>query len=455
MDKIKDEYIKKTLQQDKVMSSKANNVFEKFKLENEQTLNNNQNNETLFKYKKINKYLAYVASFLFLIFIGTGIVVYNQSNNNVKIDTTVIQNDKRLVENEQIIKQSQNDYYIVSLLKDNIVTIQLKQKAIDKYNVNSTPDTYYEVKNVISKVSDVFVGTIGSEDNQYVILLQENGTIQYIDILANYSENNKFEFKNQGTIYGYSDIVSVEQEQKSKSNEIIYYINAVNNKGTRQEIIIDKNEELQTEQVNANSNNTTEENKKSFTSQDGTAVYTIDAKEGDYIQAFGWAGASNNVYYIKDNCLYHMSLVDGSTTKLITGVNKISYNTDLEKINVDVTDGYIIHKQDVYLNISALVNISENEEEISYTIKNEYGSADQTKEIKGKDFTTLPGGSTRTCVYYISGQDLYEVKLLDDFPTRKIAEGIEGLSNENNEKIIATKGENAKILVSINYIEYK
>ena len=174
LDNLKDEYIKEKLKQDKTISNKANHVFENFKITNkEDVLNQTEENNQTKKYKTINRYLAYAASFLFVIMVGVGTLAYKQSNNNIGTQTTVnpaiIKNSEVLVSNEQIAKETENDYFAVKLTKENAVIIQLKQKAIDKYNANTTTDKQYEVSGVISIISDVFVGSIGSEESQYVM----------------------------------------------------------------------------------------------------------------------------------------------------------------------------------------------------------------------------------------------------------------------------------------------
>lgn len=458
LDNLKDEYIKEKLKQDKTISNKANHVFENFKITNkEDVLNQTEENNQTKKYKTINRYLAYAASFLFVIMVGVGTLAYKQSNNNIGTQTTVnpaiIKNSEVLVSNEQIAKETENDYFAVKLTKENAVIIQLKQKAIDKYNANTTTDKQYEVSGVISIISDVFVGSIGSEESQYVMLLLKDGTIEYVDVLSNYSQYNEFNFKNDGLIYGYYDIVGFEQNKESQNGTTKYCVYAINKDGVKEEIIIrDDNEQ----KVKEDNEQKVVENLPTFTSQDGEKTFIINSKPGDYIQMSGWAGASNNVYYIDNECLYHLSLVDGAKTKLITGVDSIKFDVNSEKVEVTLKTNYVINKGDPYLNIKKdVISIKDYYNETEYTIKNEYGNADAVSTIKGRDFTVLPGGSARSYVYYISGSDLYEVQLVDNFPKRKIAEGIQSLTNSENEKIIATKGENTKVLVQINYIEYK
>ncbi len=110
----------------------------------------------------------------------------------------------------------------------------------------------------------------------------------------------------------------------------------------KNEIIINEEEEA------ANS----EKIEYSFYSQDGEQVYTIQTDDGQYIQAYGWAGASNNVYFIKDKSLFHISLADGAETKVITGVKTIEVpNGDEEKIVAYVTEGYSVEVQDPFIEI--------------------------------------------------------------------------------------------------------
>ena len=149
-----------------------------------------------------------------------------------------------------------------------------------------------------------------------------------------------FEFYDQGKIEGLKNIEKFEEKTEPwiDSEKDFYYVNAIKKDGTRKQI-----DNL--EYVNMNDVST---NKVTFKSQDGEKTYSIYADEENYIQAFGWAGASNNVYYINDNCLYHKSLVDGTETKLVTGVGSI-YTDEDGNIVVKLKFESFIHSYDQYI----------------------------------------------------------------------------------------------------------
>ena len=115
-----------------------------------------------------------------------------------------------------------------------------------------------------------------------------------------------------------------------------YYVVAINSNGIEKEIELGKYNDM----------TKVSKNKVEFTSQDGKNTYYIESEKGDYIQASGWAGASNNVYYINDNSLYHMSLVDGSKIKLVTGVSKIWKEESNGNIIAKLDDTYTVINED-------------------------------------------------------------------------------------------------------------
>ena len=57
----------------------------------------------------------------------------------------------------------------------------------------------------------------------------------------------------------------------------------------------------------------------------------IDLKYDKYVEANGYAGASDNVYYTRNKVLYNLVLSSNQTTRLAEGVDKIESGLDCLK----------------------------------------------------------------------------------------------------------------------------
>ena len=353
LDNEKDKFIKETLQKDKRISDKANDIFK--------NMNYKQTKE-IKTHKWIGKLLTVAATFVVVALSANFAIQYNK-NTGVPVDkevitiskenitpqepaaklNVVVKNKEVEVEEFKVVKVSENDLVKATLTTNNKVLLQLKEPLITKQNWNLDYNKSYEVSKVESKIKEVFVGYMGDQF-PYIMLLTENATVECIQIFNEENTDAKeLTFYNQGQVLGLTNIEGFEQktEKSSNSNGIYYYINAIRKDGVKKQIELG---------VYNNMDNVST-NEVKFTSQDGENTYTINADAGDYIQAAGWAGASNNVYYINDSCLYHLSLVDGTKTKLVTGVTEIFQDDDME-IVVKLKYVYTIHQQDTNIILS-------------------------------------------------------------------------------------------------------
>lgn len=387
LDKEKDKIIKNKLQKDKYISKQANDVFQNFYKMNSYDISNQKekfseenNHDIKFKNKerqnKDNNYISFkwkamiTIAASFVIVFSAGIAVYvnkdklNFENTNIiasdeysqtataniiagkdakDFKSIIVKNDEISVDENSISKSSENDMVKAILKKNGTVAIQLKKKFMDVYKLNLDTSKYYSIQRINKTVKDVFVGYIENSYMPYVFLIMKDGTVECIQIVNGevstyYSDTLELIFYNQGQILGLENIVRLEQrsESKTESNSLYYYVVAINSNGIEKEIELGKYNDM----------TKVSKNKVEFTSQDGKNTYYIESEKGDYIQASGWAGASNNVYYINDNSLYHMSLVDGSKIKLVTGVSKIWKEESNGNIIAKLDDTYTVINED-------------------------------------------------------------------------------------------------------------
>lgn len=387
LDKEKDKIIKNKLQKDKYISKQANDVFQNFYKMNSYDISNQKekfseenNHDIKFKNKerqnKDNNYISFkwkamiTIAASFVIVFSAGIAVYvnkdklNFENTNIiasdeysqtataniiagkdakDFKSIIVKNDEISVDENSISKSSENDMVKAILKKNGTVAIQLKKKFMDVYKLNLDTSKYYSIQRINKTVKDVFVGYIENSYMPYVFLIMKDGTVECIQIVNGevstyYSDTLELIFYNQGQILGLENIVRLEQrsESKTESNSLYYYVVAINSNGIEKEIELGKYNDM----------TKVSKNKVEFTSQDGKNTYYIESEKGDYIQASGWAGASNNVYYINDNSLYHMSLVDGSKIKLVTGASKIWKEESNGNIIAKLDDTYTVINED-------------------------------------------------------------------------------------------------------------
>lgn len=390
LDDEKDLFIRKKLQQDKIISSKANDVFKKFenqiltsdKSKSNQTQNEmNKKDSKVIEFKsrslfsRIKTFTAVAASFVVAVSVGAGVAVYgnvgfkkaddNSEYSTVNINdvstaseyvVAEVKNEEVKIEENKEKKIHENALLKAILMNDGSVAIQLKQEFLKIYKLNLEAGKSYKVSSINGTVKDVFVCSMVSKEFPYVLLLMEDGTVEVVQILNeeetpyNTSEY-KFNFYDQGKIDGLRNIKGFEEktEKLADSDKLFYYVNAINNDGTKK--IIDNLEYVNMKDVS--------NNKLTFRSQDGEKTYSITADKDNYVQGFGWAGASNNVYYINDNCLYHKNLTDGNEEKLITGVASIMVDDD-GVIIAKVKFNNYIHEYNQYVKIEGY-NVTESE----------------------------------------------------------------------------------------------
>lgn len=295
MNMSRDNFIKKKFEEDNYISEQANDVFKKFQnsISNSKVTNqmynrisnqesshidsqlnsqiNNQNNnrfsshvnnfassqsnntkneynnpEIIF-YRRMNRFLSVAAVFLCAIIVGTGTIIYNRKNKVENIDivtkSTSVRNEELKFSSEQVTKFHENDLIKVSLIGSRDVAIQLKQAFIELYDLNLSPYKQYKVNNISKDVKDVFVGNIVSDKTPYVMLLMDDETVEYIQILEDdFSSESRYEFnfESKGRINGLYNVVAFEQSSRyySYSSDVYYYINAIKEDGQKREIDI-------------------------------------------------------------------------------------------------------------------------------------------------------------------------------------------------------------------------
>lgn len=251
-----DKYIKEKLKKDKIISEKANSVFEYFNLDNtkrqevKKMKDQNQNEKITDNviqvnfYKKMNRILSVAAVSLTVVLIGGSAFYFDKNRNknpDVQTETIVynksylIQNDRMELSNEKITKEKEDEFVKVYLVDKKDVAIQLKDRYWNIYEGTFKSTECYKVENVNGDVSDIFIGEIGGSDVPYVFLLMEDGTIEYIDL--NNLNNNTFYFSAE-KIDGLYGVTGFEQKSRKffYSDENYQYVNAIRNDGVRKEI---------------------------------------------------------------------------------------------------------------------------------------------------------------------------------------------------------------------------
>lgn len=377
-DNEKDKFIKETLQKDKIISSKAENIFD--------SIDYSKRNPEIKKSTWQGKILTMAAGFAVVV-VSAGAAIY--VNKDKLTDNYIVAEEKHTTEikgqkittskNEEIeilskeveednfsvIKELEDEYVKVVLTSDNRVLIKLNEAFIKTINWKGNSDKYYEVEGIINKVKDIAL-----EKGSAIMLLIEDGTVECVQIFNDENvQKNELYFYNQGKVEGLENIKEFKQNEEpiENSEETYSSVNAVREDGEEKEIEIGK----------YNNMDKSNYEKVKFDSQDGTKKYTIEAQDGKYVQASGWAGASNNVYYIYDDSLYHMELTDGKKTRIATGVDDIWIDESMENQIIAKAKeiGFVLHRKDQYIKIcdwdvskSPVIDVKENDD-ILLTLK--------------------------------------------------------------------------------------
>lgn len=157
------------------------------------------------------------------------------SNNNVKIEDEEKDSDKD--DETENIKESINkeitNYDITAKLKDNKLTLMfLKPEAVQRYYIGDNNleelkvNTEYEVNIPEKMYKDVFILNMGFEFYPYVILVDEEGKLDVINIVYG---NISTEF-NSVPIKGIKDVVNIREgieEYKEEESDEIYNMPAL------------------------------------------------------------------------------------------------------------------------------------------------------------------------------------------------------------------------------------
>ena len=88
-------------------------------------------------------------------------------------------------------------------------------------------------------------------------------------------------------------------------------------------------------------------NEKKIKSNFDEEAEEIDLKYDQYIEANGYAGASDNAYYTRNNVLYHIVLSSNETTRIAEGIDKIE--SDLDCIKAYKGKNFKIIEEDEYV----------------------------------------------------------------------------------------------------------
>lgn len=389
LDDEKDLFIKEKLQQDKMISDKANDVFKNFKKEYLHIDDDNKNtkdaetidskadekiepeqkqkqkkNGKVVEFKPMNFFIkarnftAVAASFVVAVSVGTAAAI-NINGNKLKrgqqVESSVsinggssasdyivaeVKNEEVKVDEIRVTKVDENELIKAVLTSDGNVAIQMKEELLKYYKFRLDASKMYKVSGIRGEVSDVFVCSIVSKQNPYVLLLKKDGTVDAIQIFNDgvVQNNYKFNFYDNGKIEGLKNVLSLSEQTEPLvgSDNLFYYVTAyVKDVGNKK---INDIEKIDMSELS--------NNKVWCVSEDGTKKYPVVAEEDKCVQPKGRSGASNNVYYINDGCLYHMDLLSGNTKKLVTGVESIRFDADSGYVIVKLKYENYIHAKD-------------------------------------------------------------------------------------------------------------
>ena len=398
MEMNRDEFIKRKFKEDTVISDRANNVFKNFEKQiydesiknnpinnvsnlnntintdfhtnmnkvqknNIENMSNNYNNKDnvsdFMFYKKLNKILSVAAVFLCAIVIGAGTFLYNRKPNiesiNITTKSVTVKNEELKFENEQVLKESENEYVKASLIGKKDVAIQLKDKFIKSYGVNLSSNKQYKVNNITKNVSDIFVGSIISEDRPYVMLVMEDGTAESIQILDdNFSISNNYEFYfcSQGKISGLSDVAGFEQKTRnfSYSNSKYYYINAIRKDGKRKEVELgyynDWDDETKILFNSLNEANISRHQEEENTKKYGKDYYKYTESDYEYNNITVLNQKNGFAYYKDNDNFYRINKSTGEETLLASGVSGTVRDNSDGRITVLLKQSYKIYETD-------------------------------------------------------------------------------------------------------------
>ena len=273
LDDEKDLLIKKKLQQDKTISSKANDIFKNFEKEYLTSDENKskstedkdtKSNDNVIELKthsflrKIRNFTAVAASFLVAISVGTGVAIYSNVNGNkgntdyttINIDNGSTASDYTVAEvkNEEVKVEEnvekrvhENNLIKAVLTTDGNVAIQLKKDFLDYHKLKVDTTKMYKVSNITGNIKDIFVCSMVSKEIPYVLLLMEDGTVEVIQILneeTTGTKEYKFNFYDQGKIAGLKNVEKLEEKTEPlvDSEKDFYYVNAIMKDGSKKQI---------------------------------------------------------------------------------------------------------------------------------------------------------------------------------------------------------------------------
>ena len=222
LDEEKDLFIKKKLQQDKTISSKANDIFKNFENQyltadkNKSTYTDDKNNKdskesksndnvielkTHSFFRKIRNFTAVAASFVVAVSVGVGAAIYSNGNGNkngnseystVNIDklstasdytVAEVKNEEAKVEENIEKKVHENNLIKAVLTTDGNVAIQLKRDFLDYHRLKTDTTKMYKVSGITGKVKDIFVCSMIAKEIPYILLLMEDGTVEVVRVL--------------------------------------------------------------------------------------------------------------------------------------------------------------------------------------------------------------------------------------------------------------------------------
>ena len=361
-----DKIIKSKMQKDNYISDQANSVFDNFKhseIRNKENKTENIKQNTvktgknkvvqLSFYQKMNRVLSVAAVSLTVVLVGGTALYLNRDGQNnqdgsanqsiVYNQKYLIKNEPMLIENQQVVKESENGFVKAYLVGKRDVGINLTSTYWNEFDGEFKSTDCYKIDNITKNVSDILVGEIGGHGLPYLFLLMEDGTIEYVDLKCMY--NNTFYFVST-KLEGLNNVAGLEQKSRkfSYSNNDYEYVNAIRKDGFRKEIeigvindwnddVIENFDSLNQKYINAHN--------KSVIPDDGKGDFEVDGKH------YYTADIDNRfIYYLKGpfmgNNLYRVERSTGKEICMAEGIGGMARNNSDGRISFYVNEDYYI-----------------------------------------------------------------------------------------------------------------
>ncbi len=124
----------------------------------------------------------------------------------------------------KVATRTSSHAFVTARLEGSSVTVQISPSLTDEYSEYATqPIDYsriYTVAGIRCPVKDVFVGSVGQDVFPYILLVCDNGSAEYVNVMEGIGDD--FTFTSSGRLSGLSGIKQFEQGTVQDDEGISY-----------------------------------------------------------------------------------------------------------------------------------------------------------------------------------------------------------------------------------------